>query len=304
MAMEIILGQSLALVTAFCWAQNSVIYSHVGAKISSATTAHIRLWISLPLIILVHFAFNGTLFPQGIGFRELSLLGLSGAAGFFIADMFIFSAFVSLGARFTMVIMTLNPIFAALFAWFFNDESLTAVQLSGMAVTLSGVAWVVFSEGKRSGGSRSRHRVRGVIAACLGALSQAAAVVLAKNGMSEGIDPVGANLIRLGAGFLAIVIFRLFKGSFIKDMRHLIRPEKASLTILIFFAALVGPVIGMIANLKALTLAPVGVVLTLSQLTPVILIPYERFVLREHIAPGAVGGTLLAVLGTVLLFLF
>ncbi len=302
--MDMILGQLLGLTTAFCWAQNSLVYSHVGAKISSATTAHVRLWMSLPLIILVHFIFNGTFFPHGMGAGETAILGLSGALGFFVADMFIFSAFVSIGARFTMVIMTLNPLFSSLFAWLMDGELLSAVQLTGMAVTLSGVIWVVLSEGKKTGSYKNSHHVRGVIAALLGALAQAAAVVLAKKGMSEGLDPIGSNLIRLAAGFITIVIYRLIKGAFKKDMLHLLRPEKPSLVMLIFLAALVGPVIGMIANLTALTLAPVGVVITLSQMTPVILLPIERFFMKQHIAAGAIGGTFVAVAGTVLLFLF
>ncbi|MBN2860791.1 MAG: DMT family transporter [Sphaerochaetaceae bacterium] len=302
--MDLIFGQLLALITALCWAQNSLIYSHVGARISSASTAHVRLWFAFPLILLAHLAFTGTWFPQGLSVRELSFLGLSGALGFTAADLFIFSALVSLGARFTMVIMTFNPLFSALFAWIFEGEVLTLLQMTGMSVTITGVVWVILAEGKKKDKDRDAHHITGVLSAFFGALTQATAMVLAKSGMSEGLDPIGSNLIRLAAGFLTIVIYRTVRGSFKKDIMHVLRPQRWTLVMLIFSAALVGPVFGMIVNLKALTLAPVGVVITLTQMAPVILIPIERFVLKQHIAPGAIGGTILAVMGTVLLFLF
>ncbi len=302
--MDMITGQLLALTTALCWTQNSLTYSHVGKKLSSATTAHVRLWFALPLMILAHLLFNGTPFPQDLQIRELTFLTVSGALGFFAADMFIFSAFVSLGARFTMVIMTLNPLFSALFAWVAEGETLTFLQLLGMGITISGVIWVVLAEGKTKEKQGTRHHTKGLLMAFLGALTQAASVVLAKSGMSVGLDPVGSNLIRLTAGFVTIVLYRMITGKFTSDMKHIREPKERSLILLIIAAALVGPVIGMIANLKALTLAPVGVVITLSQMAPVILIPVEKWVFRQQLAPGAVGGTVVAVAGTVLLFLF
>ena len=48
MGMELLIGQSLALIASFCFAQNSLIYSHVGKLVSSSTTAHIRLVDSFP----------------------------------------------------------------------------------------------------------------------------------------------------------------------------------------------------------------------------------------------------------------
>ncbi|HKK66272.1 MAG TPA: EamA family transporter, partial [Clostridia bacterium] len=105
--MYIIIGQIFALLTAACWAQNSLVYSLAGKRVSSSTVTHIRLWIALPAIMLVHFVFNGTFFPVGLPIEGYLYLGGSGLIGFFLADLFIFKAFVDVGPRETLVIMTL-----------------------------------------------------------------------------------------------------------------------------------------------------------------------------------------------------
>ena len=282
--MELIIGQLLALVTALCWAQNSLIYAHVGAQVSSNTTAHIRIWIALPLMLLVHLVFEGTLFPIGMETNSFVLIGLSGVLGFCIADLFIFSSFVHIGARQTMVIMTTSPLFGALLAWIFTNEVLTPLQITGMVVTLLGVAWVV-------------------LAALGGSLTQAVAYVLADKGMTENIPAVSANVVRLTFGLGALVVFATARKSFVRDFSRFTGKAGHKALVLILLAAIVGPVLGIILNLQALKMAPVGVVTTLSQLTPVMLLPLEKFVMKRHITLSAVIGTLVAVAGSALLFI-
>jgi drug/metabolite transporter (DMT)-like permease len=56
-------------------------------------------------------------------------------------------------------------------------------------------------------------------------------------------------------------------------------------------------------SLIAVQNAPVGIASTLTSLTPIMLIPLSRIVFKEAITWRAVGGTLLAVAGTAILFL-
>ena len=302
-AMELIIGQLLALVTALCWAQNSLIYAHVGAQVSSNTTAHIRIWIALPLMLLVHLVFEGTLFPIGMDTNSFVLIGLSGVLGFCIADLFIFSSFVHIGARQTMVIMTTSPLFGALLAWIFTNEVLTPLQITGMVVTLLGVAWVVLAD-RSSGVAGDRRKIlKGIAIALGGSLTQAVAYVMADKGMTESIPAVSANVVRLTFGLGALVVFATARKSFVRDFSRFTGKAGHKALVLILLAAIVGPVLGIILNLQALKMAPVGVVTTLSQLTPVMLLPLEKFVMKRHITLSAVIGTLVAVAGSALLFI-
>lgn len=285
---------------AFCWAQNSVSYSITGKRVSSQTVAHIRLWISLPLIVLVHYIFCSSFLPQSIDSDDFYYLALSGFTGFFITDVCLFKTFVDLGPREGMVIMCLSPILSFVFAWIFLDEHLTILQIIGILITVAGVAWVILEEHQKE--IKNPHLVEGVIVGLTAAVMQAVSLILAKKGMSEATftQSISGNLIRVFFGLAGLVAFAMLRKNFILDFKKM--KDYKTLSI-IALAAFVGPVVGMIASLYALTLAKVGIVTTLMQLSPIILIPVEVFIFKKKLGKGAVLGTLLAVLGAAMLFL-
>ena len=82
--------------------------------------------------------------------HQFFVIGISGVLGFCVADLFIFSSLVKIGARQTSVLMTTSPLFSALFAWIADkNEIITLQQGLGMAITLFGVGWVVLSDKKK-----------------------------------------------------------------------------------------------------------------------------------------------------------
>ena len=293
------IGQLFALLTAFCWAQNSVFYSIAGKRVSSRTVTNIRLWIALPAVLIVHFFFTGTLLPQFSFTGPLVILALSGFVGFFIADVLIFHGFVAIGPGRTLLIMTLSPILSAVLSFFFLNESLQPVQIAGMLVTIAGILIVIYHENRIE--KIGKTAFKGIIIALLGTIAQAAAMVLSKAGMSDGIHPVSANVIRITFGFLGLVIYTLFRGEFLNDFKKM---KDLNALSLIAVSALIGPVLGIILTLYALQLAPVGIVTTLTQISPIILLPIEAVFLGRKITGWILTGTLVAVAGAVLLFMF
>jgi drug/metabolite transporter (DMT)-like permease len=298
--MNPIFGQLFALLTAMCWAQNSIVYSAAGKRVSSGTVTHIRLWIALPAILLVHLIATRGLIPVNMTSASAGYLAASGLIGFFIADLLIFRGFVDLGPRETLVILTLSPIFAALISWLTLAETLSVVQIAGIVGTTTGVMWVVWVE-RRAPEKQTRDYKTGVLFAFLGALAQAGGMVLSKQGLADGAHPISANVIRIGAGFAGLVVYSMVRGRLLIDFRKM-RDRRA--LALIAAGALVGPVAGIIFTLYALTLAPVGIVTAIMQTSPILLLPVDRFVFKKKIPVSVIGGTLLAVAGTVLLFLY
>lgn len=293
------LGQFFALLTAFCWAQNSVSYSIAGKRVTSLTVTHIRLWIALPAIILVHRVFLGSMLPAVTLTPELLMLSASGFIGFFIADVFIFYGFVAIGPGRTLLIMTLSPILSAIISFFTLNESLSIFQSGGMLLTILGIFTVVYFEHRKS--KINSGEMKGYIIAVTGAVAQAAGMVMSKMGMADGIHPVSANVIRITSGFIGLVIFAIARGQFIRDFKKM--RDLKSLA-LISVSAIIGPVIGIILTLYALQLAPVGIVTTLTQISPIILLPVEAVFFKRKIALPIIAGTLLAVAGAFVLFLF
>ena len=295
--MYVLLGYLFALITAACWTQNSIIYTFVGNRVGSSTVTHIRLWIAFPAAVIINYIFTGSFLPVNFSGLSYIFISSSGIFGFFIADLFIFKAFQHIGARKTMVLMTLSPIFSAVISWLVFSEVLSIMQIFGILITITGVILVIMVESNKT---NSPSRPVWIIFALTGALTQAIGMVLAKAGLVEGIHPVSANVIRIGSGLGGLAVFTLIRGNFISDFKKM--KDKRSFNLLIT-AALVGPVFGMLLALYAFSWAPVGIVTTLMQLSPVMLLPIDRFYLKKHVPAGAVWGTFIAVGGAALLFL-
>lgn len=295
--MYVLLGYLFAVITAGCWTQNSIIYTYVGKRVGSSTVTHIRLWIAFPVTIIIHLIFTGTALPLHFSNASYLFIGASGILGFFIADLFIFKAFQHIGARKTMVVMTLSPIFSAVISWIMFNETLSLMQITGILATIGGVIGVILVERRKTSEHTS---VIWIIYALIGAVTQAVGMVLAKAGLAEGIHPVSANVVRIGSGLAGLAVFMLIRGEFIRDF---LKMKDTTSLCLLTAAAFVGPVFGMLLTLYAFSWAPVGIVTTLMQLTPIMLLPIDRFYFKKHIPRAAVWGTLVAVAGAGLLFL-
>jgi drug/metabolite transporter (DMT)-like permease len=125
-------------------------------------------------------------------------------------------------------------------------------------------------------------------------------MMLAKAGLVSGLPPVSGNLLRLIAGLAGLIIYALLRGSFARDFAAM--KDRTALK-LITSGAMVGPVLGIVLSLYALSWSPVGIVTALMQTSPILLLPLDHYWFKKVITPGAIAGTLLAVGGTVLLFI-
>lgn len=297
--MEVILGQFLAILTAACFAMASSVWSYSGKIIGSNRVTHVRLWLALPMIMLVHLVFLGTLFPLRLEAGAYVYFALSGVCGFALADLFIFHALVVLGARETLVILTLAPIFSTLVSWFSLSEKIAPLQIFGILIIIGGVMWVVYEEGKKKKTDTKHHNI-GLVFAFIGAFAQAMANVLSKHGFAYDVHPVSAGVLRVSFGLLALIVFTLFRKNFKTDFSPMNHPR---LLLLLISAAFIGPVLGVVISLYALTMAPVGIVTALMQMSPILLLPVDHFVFKKKITLKIVTGTCIAIAGAALLFL-
>lgn len=310
-----LIGQLFALTTALCWAHNSIAYTMAGKRVGSGATTHIRLWAALPVLLVIHWIATGSPYPWQAPPMTLLYLSLSGLIGFFVADLFIFRAFLEVGPRETMVVMTLSPLFSALLSWITLGEALTLRQWGGIALTLGGIMLVILIRGE---GRRARQRreaagrgpapalpklptlLKGFSWAFAGSFTQAIGMVLARAGLVPGFSPISANTLRISAGLAGLALFALARGRFVEDFRRM--KDRRALAWIVS-GAMIGPILGMGLSLFAMTVAPLGIVTTLMQTSPLFLLPVDRWVFKKEVPPGAVLGTILAVAGAVLLIL-
>ena len=293
------IGELASILTAFCWSGNSVCFTIAGRRVGSSTVNIVRLWIALAAMLLLHLALFGSPFPHAEGWR-LSVLGISGLIGFALGDAVLFEAFVLLGPRLTMLIMTLWPVFSAVLAWALLGQKMSVAGILAMAVTLGGIALVVGDHASAADGGKPRKLTLGILLALGGALGQAVGFLLSKYGMAGNYSPISANLIRVSAGTLALSLWLLFRGQLVENF---LRLKDRRAFGFITLGAISGPVVGVVLSLFAISHAQyLGVASTLMSLSPVILLPVAIFVFKERVTFKATLGTVITLAGAAALF--
>lgn len=254
----------------------------------------IRLFLGFLLLIPVSWALTGTLFPVGVSTRSLALLSVSGLVGFVFADLCLFSAFVRISARITMVIYTTVPLMTGLLGWAFLGESLSGRQWGGILLTSVGVAFVL-----AQGSVQDRGWIltgTGLTLALLGSLGQAAGFVMGKAGLS-GVSSIGATQIRVAAAMIAFVpvtfIMRRTAGV-IEGARN------RSAMKFLALGTVAGPVIGVTLSMTAVRLIPAGVAATFISMTPIFLMVPSALCAGHRLSMRDAVGTAVAVLGGML----
>jgi len=295
-------GEVAALSTAVCWSATAIFFTFAGRRVGSVVVNRTRLVMALILISLTHWILMGSPFPGSAEPERWLWLGLSGVIGLALGDAFLFQAYLWVGPRLGMLMMSLAPVIAALLAFAFLGEQLSFVQWLGVSVTLVGIALVVLegNRGARPAPEKRDYR-RGILFGIGAASGQAIGLVLAKQGLQGDFSALSGNWIRMASAVFALWGVTLLSGRAGPTVRKLAADRRALLPIL--GGAITGPFIGVWLSLIAVQLTQVGVASTLIALPPVFLLPIGAVVFKEKVGMGAVAGTVVAMVGVALLFL-
>jgi drug/metabolite transporter (DMT)-like permease len=294
------IGEIAGLATSFFFAMTAIIFTKAGRMVGSQVTNRMRLLFALSYLVVINLILFREPLPFSAGSTRWIWLSLSGVIGLALGDAFLFQALISLGPRLGSLLLSLAPIFGSIIAWAFFDEMLTPVQITGIALALAGIGWVVMSH-EEPANTPQGHTRRGAIFGVLAGLGQALGLVLSKQGMTGEFSPFQANAIRMLAAAIFLWIWTIVEGQAGGTIEAIRRKPKALR--LIALGALVGPVLGVSASLLAVQHAEVGVAGTLMALPPVILLPISYFFFKEKIGWQAIAGTLIAIAGVAVLFL-
>lgn len=292
-------GELAALATACCWTISGLAFQTAGRRVGSLPVNLIRLVIGFFLLGAFTWATRGAPLPTDASSHTWLWLSLSGLAGFTIGDLCLFRAFVVLGARISMLLMTLVPIFTTIFGFLVMREVLTPMELAGMALTIVGVSSVVLERRRDANGLVERLPLSGILLGLGGAVGQALGLVLAKFGMGS-YDAFASTQIRVLAGLIGFAVVFTATHRWPRVRAALSnRRAMASTSIGAFF----GPFLGVSLSLLAVQYTEAGVAATLMALAPVLIIPVSIVFYREHVAWPAAVGAAVAVCGSALLFL-
>ena len=292
------LGELAAFGTAIFWTLSTLAWTSAGRYIRALPISFVRLIITLLLAIGYQLAVHGTLLPLEADERTWKLLAVSGFMGFFLTDVCMFHAFLLIGPRIALLILSLSPPVAAVISWAWLGDSLSPWAWVAMGVTLAGVIWVVYEQPDRS---RGLHYIRperygwGLLLACCGAVGHALSLVLSKDGIGQ-YDAFSATYIRvLGAmgGYLVLISLVRSWPEIWAAFRHWQAMK------ILMAGSVVGPFLGVVFSMSALRYAPAGVVAAILATMPVLILPFVVWVYRERVSFRAVLGAMVAVVGVV-----
>ena len=173
-----------------------MIFAAAARLVGSQVTNRIRLIFALTYLIILNLILFREPLPFSADSSRWIWLGLSGIIGLSLGDSLYFQALISIGPRLGSLLLSLAPIFGSIIAWTFFLETLTLLQITGIAIALAGIGWVVIShEGPPN--NPHGHTKRGELFGVLVGLGQATELVLSKQGMFGEFSPFQANAIRM-----------------------------------------------------------------------------------------------------------
>ncbi len=292
------IGELFALITAFLWSGSSFAFSAASLRVG-AIQLNINRMILASVFLIVTILLAGVNYE--VNSNQIFYLIISSIIGLVIGDSFLFYAYTEIGARLSMLLMTLSPALSAITAYLIIDERLSPLAVLGMIVTVSGVTLVV-SEKKNNSNSKFQLTRKGFIYGVIGAAGQAVGLVFAKMAFQAGsLNGFVATFIRVFSAVIILLpiasLFRIYKNPFIIYKNDL---KALALTLT---GTTLGPYLGITFSLFAVEYAKVGIASTLMSTMPIIMLPMSKILHKEKLSLRTVIGSVIAVAGVAILFM-
>lgn len=296
------MGELAALATAVLWTLTSIFFTIGGREVGSVVVNRARLVLAVIFLMLTHLILQGTLFPLFVEPERWFWLGLSGIVGLVVGDAFLFQAFVLVGPRLSMLMMSLVPVISALIAWVFLGERLSWLEIGAVSLTVGGIAWVVLERDDNPVEADRRQYMLGILAGLAGAVGQALGLVAAKKGLAGDFSVLSGVLLRMAVAAVVMWALAAVQGQ-IRPTLSALRHNPYALKMIVA-GSVVGPFLGVWVSLIAVNLARVGIASTLMALTPILILPVAHWIFKEKISARAIFGTAIALMGVALIFMF
>ena len=297
-----------ALLAALLFAASAICGYRSSRQIGGAEANFWRICAAIFFLALWAHLFGG-----GLAGAALPYFVVSGFFGIGLGDTGYFQALPRLGSR-RAVLLTqcLIPLFAILIEWLWLGTTLTIVELLCIAVILTGVA-LALAPGDHAK-IPPRQLAIGIAFALFAAFCGALGAVFSRkayfvaHAAGEHPDPGTTGYQRVLGGLLIPGIILLAvkwrsaraHGGVLEGKTFQVSREKwRRIWPWILGNSLAGQTLGVTCVQWALERTPTGIVMTITALTPVILLPMTRIVEGEKIGIRSLIGALVAVAGVI-----
>jgi len=288
------IGEMAAVAAAVLWTLSTLAWTSSGRRIGALAVSFHRLMLTCVFLVVYGGLVRGRPLPTDADTETWLILGLSGLMGFFVCDLCAFKSLLMIGPRLTLLLQALSPPTAAIVSWIFLGETLQAWQWLAMAVTIGGITWVVLERQPMTGASHGqRPAAAGVLLAVAAALTQAVAMMLSRKGIGQ-YDAVAATFIRVLGALPGYVVLLTVVGRW-PAVFLAVRDGRAMAIVIV--GSLVGPFLGVVVCMIALRHSPTGVVATIVNTMPVLILPFTILLYGERVSFRAAAGAIITVAG-------
>lgn len=292
------IGTIYALSAALIWATSSTILKSLVSKIDALSLNTLRLSVASIVLLAIIFLFGRGTELVNTPLVPLVYLIISGVIGLGIGDTTFVKSLSYLNvSRVFPIALSSNAVFTVLLSVLLLGESFTWVTGLGTFFVLVSVYLLTYT---RTTNAKARSTSgKGVISALMAGALWSIAVVTFKLGAIE-IGSLVATTVKLSAATLALLPFALSQGE--KGTLQIRKYSRRSLAI----AVASGPLdygLGMILFISAIQLIGAGKAVVISASSPLFLLPFSVFLLKERLTRFTLMGILISVTGIYLVAL-
>jgi drug/metabolite transporter (DMT)-like permease len=306
-----LLSEALALSAAVCIALSGMLISELKGRVDVIRLARWQMLASFAMTAAAASLVGGWV---TIGQREFWLLALSGLFGIVIASTTYFAAIYVAGPRQTALLFTLASPFSLLLGYLFLGETISSRQAFGVVLVLAGIVMAIglrrretvsAVEGPvaalpaRRGVAIQPSAAFGITLGVITAFGQALGGLVARPVMEAGVEPAAAMAVRSGVAAAFFLLLALAPWKLLHQPYIFHRKDLGIAVASAFF----GTGLGMSLLMAALATGNVGIVTTLSSMTPIMILPMVW--LRSGVPPviAAWAGAGFAVIGAAIISL-
>lgn len=285
------IGCTCALASAVSWAIGSILFGKIGEKVSPTgmNLTKCLFGIALSGSILIFTGFH----PVDV--RTFLILGGSGLLGIALGDTLFFYALIYLGAKLTVLLGTLGPVFTVFIAIILLHEEIRGFGWLGIILTLAGVNIVLWNRSKEE---KTKRRWRsGIICGLLSVICLSTSIIMTKVGVqtASAHDALFIRFLWAGVG---LTIWGGARG----NIRRYLAPLKDTSLLLSIFGTVLIIIFGgfylFILSLKYID-ASIATILNITD--PIFVLPLSALIMRDRIAFVEVAGAIVAVTGVILI---
>jgi len=294
------IGELAAFGTAICWTVSSMFFERATKRVGVLAVNFYKLVFAFGFLVVAGAASRGMPLPLDAPRDAWIFLSLSGLVGFVISDIFLFTAYKTIGSRITLLFVALSPPMTAALGFLFLGETMRPLAIVGMGLVVVGIVIAVL--GRRDQAARtvmSRDDKRGYVFALFSAIGQSVGMILTKRGIGD-YDALSATQIRVLVGVVGFAVASVLaeRG---RNLKAAVRDAPGMKST--FSGAIFGPFLGVVLSLYAVQQTNAGVVSTLMALSPVLIIPPAILVLKQKVRFPEIAGAVIAVAGSAIFFL-